>query len=114
MKSKGSKRLQALGSYAFEEVDKKVEELKGKGIEPIDFGVGDPTAPTPELVHGQNVWFVPPDDSAALAQAIQQLLADPDLRTQLGQQATAVADLFTWDKIAAQTAKFCQQLQGEC
>jgi LL-diaminopimelate aminotransferase len=50
MKSKGSKRLQALGSYAFEEVDKKVEELKGKGIEPIDFGVGDPTAPTPELI----------------------------------------------------------------
>jgi LL-diaminopimelate aminotransferase len=49
-KSRASKRLQALGSYAFEEVDRKVEELKEKGIEPIDFGVGDPTAPTPEVV----------------------------------------------------------------
>lgn len=50
MKSKGSARLRAIGAYAFEEVDKKVEELKAKGIQPIDFGVGDPTSPTPELV----------------------------------------------------------------
>jgi LL-diaminopimelate aminotransferase len=50
MRSRASKRLQALGAYAFEEVDKKVEELKAKGIRPIDFGVGDPTSPTPELI----------------------------------------------------------------
>jgi LL-diaminopimelate aminotransferase len=50
MRSKASRRLQALGSYAFEEVDKKVEELRAKGIDPIDFGVGDPTSPTPEVV----------------------------------------------------------------
>lgn len=45
-----SSRLNAIGSYAFAEVDKKVEELKIKGITPIDFGVGDPTAPTPEVI----------------------------------------------------------------
>jgi LL-diaminopimelate aminotransferase len=50
MKNRASKRLRAIGSYAFEEVDKKVEELKARGIEPIDFGVGDPTSPTPELI----------------------------------------------------------------
>jgi LL-diaminopimelate aminotransferase len=50
MRNKASKRLAAIGTYAFEEVDKKVEELKSKGIRPIDFGVGDPTAPTPEPI----------------------------------------------------------------
>ena len=50
MNFEGSQRLRSIGSYAFAEVDKKVEELKAKGIAPIDFGVGDPTAPTPEIV----------------------------------------------------------------
>jgi LL-diaminopimelate aminotransferase len=50
MKSKGSARLRAIGAYAFEEVDKEVEKLKARGIRPIDFGVGDPTSPTPELI----------------------------------------------------------------
>ncbi|MEK6559397.1 MAG: aminotransferase class I/II-fold pyridoxal phosphate-dependent enzyme, partial [Planctomycetota bacterium] len=45
-----SKRLQSIGAYAFAEVDKEVEKLKSQGITPIDFGVGDPTAPTPEIV----------------------------------------------------------------
>jgi LL-diaminopimelate aminotransferase len=50
MRSKAARRLLAIGTYAFEEVDKKVEELRAKGIRPIDFGVGDPTSPTPELI----------------------------------------------------------------
>ncbi len=45
-----SKRVQSIGTYAFAEVDKEVEKLKEKGVEPIDFGVGDPTTPTPEIV----------------------------------------------------------------
>jgi LL-diaminopimelate aminotransferase len=45
-----SKRLLGLSGYAFAEIDKKVGELVGKGIKPIDFGVGDPTEPTPEVV----------------------------------------------------------------
>ena len=50
MNKYASRRLNAIGSYAFAEVDKKVEELKARGIRPIDFGVGDPTVPTPEPV----------------------------------------------------------------
>jgi LL-diaminopimelate aminotransferase len=50
MKIEASGRLRNIGSYAFAEVDKKVDELKTKGIQPIDFGVGDPTAPTPQLI----------------------------------------------------------------
>ena len=45
-----SKRLQSIGAYAFAEVDKEFEKLKSLGITPIDFGVGDPTVPTPEIV----------------------------------------------------------------
>ncbi|MCF6159038.1 MAG: aminotransferase class I/II-fold pyridoxal phosphate-dependent enzyme [wastewater metagenome] len=50
MEITASKRLQSIGSYAFAEVDKEVEKLKSMGIIPIDFGVGDPTVPTPEVV----------------------------------------------------------------
>jgi len=45
-----SKRVSSIGAYAFAEVDRQVERLKEQGIQPIDFGVGDPTTPTPELV----------------------------------------------------------------
>ncbi|MHC4598289.1 MAG: aminotransferase class I/II-fold pyridoxal phosphate-dependent enzyme [Planctomycetota bacterium] len=45
-----SQKLRTLGGYAFAEVDRLVEGLKEKGIEPIDFGVGDPTDPTPAPV----------------------------------------------------------------
>ena len=45
-----SRRLASLGSYAFAEVDQEVAKLRARGIEPIDFGVGDPTDPTPEVV----------------------------------------------------------------
>lgn len=45
-----SQRVQSIGAYAFAVVDEKVEELKAKGITPIDFGVGDPTIPTPAFI----------------------------------------------------------------
>jgi LL-diaminopimelate aminotransferase len=44
-----SKRLAAIGGYAFDEVNRRVDALKAQGISPIDFGVGDPTVPTPAL-----------------------------------------------------------------
>ena len=69
-----------------------------------------PQIPTPELVHGENCWLVPVDDVDALAQAIQTLWSDEKLRAKLGNGATAVADLFTWDKIAAQTLNFFQEI----
>ncbi len=50
MEITASKRLQSIGAYAFAEVDKEVEKLKSMGITPIDFGVGDPTVPTPDIV----------------------------------------------------------------
>ncbi len=69
-----------------------------------------PTIPTPELVHGQNAWFVPPDEPEALAEAIGMALADAGLRQKLGEGAAQVAELFTWEKIAAETAVFFNEL----
>ncbi len=45
-----SKRLSELTGYAFAEIDKKVAELRAAGAAVIDFGVGDPTEPTPTIV----------------------------------------------------------------
>jgi glycosyltransferase involved in cell wall biosynthesis len=65
-----------------------------------------PTVPTPELKHGEQAWFVPPDDSAALAEAIRQVRADKSLLKKLGDKAAQTGELFTWSKIASQTIKF--------
>lgn len=45
-----SRRLAGLRPYAFAEVDRLVQKLRGEGVTPIDFGVGDPTTPTPAIV----------------------------------------------------------------
>jgi LL-diaminopimelate aminotransferase len=45
-----SDRISSLGGYAFAEVDKLVQQLRDQGAAVIDFGVGDPRAPTPELI----------------------------------------------------------------
>ncbi len=45
-----SKRVQSIGTYAFAEVDNQVTKLKQQGITPVDFGVGDPSRPTPDLI----------------------------------------------------------------
>lgn len=72
-----------------------------------------PATPTPELAHGENVWFVPPDEPDTLASAIKTVLADKELQTKLSHGATAVADLFTWDKIAQKTAAFFERMKDE-
>jgi len=46
----GSDNLNKIGGYAFDEVNKIVAKLKEEGVTPIDFGVGDPTAETPQFI----------------------------------------------------------------
>jgi len=50
MKIQPSNRVKSIGSYAFADVDNEVAKLKKLGITPIDFGVGDPKAPTPGII----------------------------------------------------------------
>ena len=45
-----SDRLQKLSGYAFKEINDRVAALKAAGVTPIDFGVGDPSEPTPDFV----------------------------------------------------------------
>ncbi|MFH1084192.1 MAG: glycosyltransferase family 4 protein [Chloroflexota bacterium] len=62
-----------------------------------------PRVALPEIIHGENMWLVPPEDPAALAEAIAALAADPGLRQRLGQGAALLARRFDWDAIAAET-----------
>ena len=50
MEVRASRRVAGMGAYAFAEVDAAVERLRAEGVDVIDFGVGDPTDPTPALV----------------------------------------------------------------
>ena len=50
MEIRGSSRLAHLGTYAFAAIDAKVQELRQGGHQPVDFGVGDPTTPIPQLI----------------------------------------------------------------
>jgi len=45
-----SKRLRELLVYPFEKLDRAAEEVRNKGIKTIDFGVGDPDFPPPEIL----------------------------------------------------------------
>jgi polysaccharide biosynthesis protein PslF len=69
-----------------------------------------PSVELPEFVQGQNVVFSPVGDVEALAHAIQALWADPGLRMRLSRGATQLAESFTWNKIAVQTAGFFREV----
>lgn len=51
----GSQRLGNLEAYAFAAINEKVERLAAEGLKPVDFGVGDPTIPTPEFIRQATV-----------------------------------------------------------
>ncbi len=63
----------------------------------------EPRVHLPELIHGQNVFLVPPGEPSALAAAIGQLGANPQLRQKIGAGARALAGQFRWETIAADT-----------
>lgn len=72
-----------------------------------------PQSPIPELHHGKNIWLVSANDPAGLADAIDQLVAEPPLRHQLAANAGEIAHKFTWDTIAEQTAEFMADLVNQ-
>ncbi len=58
---------------------------------------------SPRLSHCENVYLVPPNDSRALLEGINELVARPDLAEQLREGARQMAPLFAWDSIARET-----------
>lgn len=45
-----SRTIASIPAYPFAEMDEIVRDLRRRGVRVIDFGVGDPTDPTPEIV----------------------------------------------------------------
>jgi glycosyltransferase involved in cell wall biosynthesis len=71
-----------------------------------------PRASLPELVHGSNVFLVPPEQPQALAAAITQLASAPDLRRILGDGAKTLSEQFRWEKIAADSLDLYRTIAG--
>ncbi len=73
------------------------------------------TAPLAEIQlfrHGENLFFVQPGDSAALARAIAQLAAEPQRLRVLRQGAGLLQSEFDWARIASETLAFYEQITG--
>jgi glycosyltransferase involved in cell wall biosynthesis len=64
-----------------------------------------PRSEVRELVEGQNIALVPPDDVGALAAKIEQLASSEEARYRLGQGAKRLSEAFSWERIAKETAE---------
>ncbi len=72
-----------------------VLEAMGAGLPVVATAVGGVT----ELVEDQTTGLlVPPDDPAALAAALAELLADPERRAAMGATARTRAEAFSWER----------------
>ena len=69
-----------------------------------------PELDTPDLISNQHVRLIASDSPTALAIAIEDLADNPDLCQTLAQNAEAVAQEFTWESIARNTADYFEQL----
>jgi len=65
-------------------------------------GTASSALPVPEeLIDGDNVLLVPPDNASQLADAILRVLRSPALRRRLGESAKTLSKSFDWEGIAA-------------
>ena len=64
-----------------------------------------PRSEARELVEGQNIALVPPDDIGALATKIEELASSEEARYRLGQGAKRLSEAFSWERIAKETAE---------
>jgi glycosyltransferase involved in cell wall biosynthesis len=64
-----------------------------------------PATHLPELIHGDNVYLVPPAEPGALAEAVTVLRENPALRQRIAAGASRLAQHFRWDTIAQATAE---------
>jgi glycosyltransferase involved in cell wall biosynthesis len=69
-----------------------------------------PPRPNRALRNGENILLVPADDASAAAGAAERLISAPDLRSRLAHGAKELAQSFTWERIAAETAQLYSEL----
>ena len=66
------------------------------------------TSSLPEVA-GDAALLVDPTDTAALAAAIERVLADPALRAELARKGRAQVQKFSWQRTAAETLAVLKQ-----
>lgn len=64
------------------------------------------------LTHGEDAWLVPADDPDALAEGIERVLGDAELRRRLGERLGARAADHTWDARAARVLDWMRARLG--
>ena len=45
-----AERLKLIPPYLFKDIDEKKEQVRARGVDIIDLGVGDPDLPTPKFI----------------------------------------------------------------
>jgi glycosyltransferase involved in cell wall biosynthesis len=60
--------------------------------------------------NGETGFLVPHGDAAAFAAALQRLVIDPALISQLGEAGRRFAERFTWERSASETLDHLQQV----
>jgi glycosyltransferase involved in cell wall biosynthesis len=69
-----------------------------------------PQMDVPELISDDQVRMIPAESPTALSIAIEDLAYNPELREDLGRHARDLAQQFTWENIAVQTAAYFEEL----
>ena len=94
-------------SSAFEGFPNALCEAMASGVASI--ATDCPSGPSDIVIDNENGLLIDNADEAALARALGQLMADPNLRQRLGQAATRVTDTFAlkpvmakWDRLIAE------------
>jgi phosphatidylinositol alpha-mannosyltransferase len=65
------------------------------------------------LTHGVEGLLVLPNDTEGLAEALLQLLRDPDLRQAMGEQGRQRAPEFSWERISQRVLSYYERLRYE-
>jgi glycosyltransferase involved in cell wall biosynthesis len=81
-------------------------------VEALACGVPTVTASTTSLPEagGQSVIAVPPDDEAAIADALDRVASDNSLRGEMRERGIAHAASFTWEETAVRTTTVYRQI----
>ena len=106
------------GLYSAAEAFLFPSHYEGFGLPPLEaMSCGTPVIASdrgslPEVV-GQGGLSVDPEDTGALAQAMAQVLSNPDLRARLREAALVQAGRFGWDRTAAETVEVYRLCRAE-